>query len=469
MMTRKLWLWMVGLWMFAGTALSQPDAHVVQPRETWYGIARMHNVAVESLQSLNPAVMSNGLQPGDILRLPQPATLPEIAPVAQVTTALVLDTTPAVLPELTAADTLKVLAILPFQFDADTLMGGMEDPRVVRLRQIAFEFYAGMRWAAQDLAAAGMDVSLRVVDAAPDSLGQMWNLSDVLWSDVVLGPLRRNVLDSALDVTALVGKPHWLLTTGPEDALDRGEHVFVAQPDESAAAHLLGRTAAELYGEQGVTLLFTGLKDFELEQAFIAGYQSAQDSLDLDLRQHQVTPRFAEGVAQMLDTTRTHIFAVPSGKSSRAMIAHLQNELLKADTISTRLLMHPDARDFEFLEPRLMEHTQLVVPSSETMDWTDSLKLDRLWTFREDMESDPSPYAFLAFDAVMESASWCSDFPGPTLKPIARSFDWHSAGSGRGWTNRAWHVEQFRQGWWAELVKPQAYPMAKAPSTNPNR
>jgi LysM repeat protein len=438
--------------LFLGAPASGQTAHhLVLPKQTWYGIARQHNVSVDALQSLNPDVVANGLQPGDSLRLPQPATLPDIPALVAFEPAEPLDTTPAARPVLTAADTLKILAILPFQFDADTIEGGIEDPRVVRLRQIALECYQGMRWAAHELSQSGMDVALRVVDAEPDSLGQIWSLADVLWADVVLGPLRRNALDSAMDVSALLGKPHWALISNGDALVSKGPHVHVAAPTESAAAALLGATAARLHPGEQVTMLANGIYDADLEEAFSQGFAAARDSGDVPLAKLKVTSRFAEGIAERLGTTQTHVLAVPAGKSCRAMVAHLQNELLKADSIQTRLFIHPDAREYDFLERRLMDHVRLVMPATDHVNWEDSLVYERLRPYRDLTATDPSNYALIAHDAVLESASWCDDFPYPVPAPLARQFDWAIAGPGMGWINEAWRMQRYNNGWWEDL------------------
>lgn len=448
---RSLLVAAIACFFWVSSASGQTSTHLVLPKQTWYGIARQHNVSVDELQALNPGVVANGLQPGDTLRLPQPATLPDIPPLVAFEPATPTDTIPAQRPVLTAADTLKILAILPFQFDADTLEGGIEDPRVLRLRQIALEFYQGMRWAAVELSESGMDVALRVVDSEPDSLGQIWSLADVLWADVVLGPLRRQALDSALDVTALLGKPHWSLTSKAASVVDKGSHVFVSEPDPASAARLLGERAAQIHKGEVVTMLYTGLVDSELEMAFAQGFSAARDTGDIPLQRHLVTPRFAEGVSGLLDTTRTHIFAIPSGKSTRAMVAHLQTELLKADSINALLWMHPDAKDYDFLERRLMDHAQLITPVAERLNWADSVVIEQLKVYRKWTGTDPSSYALLAHDAVLESASWCSDFFEPLPTPVAQSFRWFSAGFDKGWLNGAWEIERYKEGWWVPV------------------
>jgi LysM repeat protein len=422
------------------------QTHQIHPQQTWYGIAREYNLSVEALQEANPNV--SALQPGDVLRLPQAVTLPEMVlniPFDSVPE----DFEPATKPELTCADTLKILAILPFQFDADTLPTGGDDPRVIRLREIAMEIYYGARWGAEELRAAGLDVSLRVVDAEPDSLGGIWTLEDIFWADVVMGPLRRQALDSAMGVTRLLAKPHWSLTRNVASQ-NAGSHVFIAEPDETAAARALGAAAARLHSGEEVTMLYTGLHDADLEAAFAQGFEAARDSADLPLQRVLVNPKFAEGVASRLDTGRTHVFAVPAGKASRAMIADLQYELLKADTVSARLFMNPEVRDFDFIDRRLMDSTKMVTPAADWLNWGDTLVWERVALYRDITGTDPSDYALLAHDVVVESANWCEKrvaVPGP----LARRFEWESGGVDRPWRNTAWKVERYENGWWIDV------------------
>ncbi len=53
----------------ASTAEPAPSVHTVRQGETWYGIARQHGVALETLQKANPEHRA-GLKPGTALRLP---------------------------------------------------------------------------------------------------------------------------------------------------------------------------------------------------------------------------------------------------------------------------------------------------------------------------------------------------------------------------------------------------------------
>jgi len=115
------------------------------------------------------------------------------------------------------------------------------------------------------------------------------------------------------------------------------------------------------------------------------------------------------------------------------------------------LFIHPDAREYDFLERRLMDHVHLVMPATDHVNWEDSLVYERLRPYRDLTATDPSNYALIAHDAVLESASWCDDFPYPVPAPLARQFDWAIAGPGMGWINEAWRMQRYNDGWWEDL------------------
>jgi membrane-bound lytic murein transglycosylase D len=54
------------------SARKKPDAHVVQAKETLYGIARQYNVGVMELVTWNSLDLQQGIKPGQTLRLTSP-------------------------------------------------------------------------------------------------------------------------------------------------------------------------------------------------------------------------------------------------------------------------------------------------------------------------------------------------------------------------------------------------------------
>jgi hypothetical protein len=112
--------------------------------------------------------------------------------------------------------------------------------------------------------------------------------------------------------------------------------------------------------------------------------------------------------------------------------------------------MNPEVRDFDFIDRRLMDSTKMVTPAADWLNWGDTLVWGRVALYREITGTDPSDYALLAHDVVVESANWCEKrvaVPGP----LARRFEWESGGVDRPWRNTAWKVERYENGWWIDV------------------
>jgi peptidoglycan DL-endopeptidase LytF len=92
--------------------------HVLQTGETFYSIARLHGISVESLQQANPGLDSRRLRPGQVLRLPAGATggpvtavpTPPPTPVPQVPPARPAPPASGTLHVVVAGDNLNAIA-----------------------------------------------------------------------------------------------------------------------------------------------------------------------------------------------------------------------------------------------------------------------------------------------------------------------------------------------------------------------
>lgn len=438
--------------------LDAPDplaSHVVVPGETLYGIARQYGTTVEALQAANPAVLG-GLQPGDAVRIPgtENATPePEPAPAR----AAVPDRHPV----LAAGDTLRVLALLPFQFDADTLDGGQFPLKVQRLRSVALEMVQGLKWGAQELAAAGIPTVLDIRDAERDSLGRStWTRATLDSADVVLGPLRRAQLDSALQVTAPTGKPHWILTPQPASLLAAHPQAMMYAPHELAALEALGESVARAHPAGNVLVLELAIEGQAEQRAFRKGFAQARAAqglpADAGWISHGVSTRFAEGVVDQMLAHEPAAIAIPSGPTSRAMVANLQTELQLADSLPTRLYLHPKAADYTFIDRTTFERCQLTYPTEDWMDWGDSTAQARVKGYRDACGVEPGNYAWVAHEALLETARWSPEWRGRVPGALDARFDWEPTGAETGFINRAWRVQQFCAGRWQDAEAPCA-------------
>lgn len=206
--------------------------HVVQPKETVYGISRQWGITQDMLREYNPELNTSVLKIGMELKIPvvkpgdqvvDPLAAPSassrpdpVLPVGETPVPQGEQTT-AVWegPVIPAADTilharaeqldvkriLHVDVMLPFFLDeADSLV---DQPAARRLEKsrVAMGFYMGVRMALDSLAGQGLMADVRVFDtrrsiAAVDSL---MAANDFSQTDIVIGPLYAEIAQRVAD------------------------------------------------------------------------------------------------------------------------------------------------------------------------------------------------------------------------------------------------------------------------------
>lgn len=436
------------------------ETHEVAAGETWYGIARQYGITDQELKAANGHV-SETLGIGD--RLQVPTTVPADSPVNALS-----DSTQLVMPQGSAemgsdeshqhpvlpSDTLRVLAMLPFMLEVDTVMGGDYDAKTKRLRDVSLDFYHGMEWAAQLLQDSGYAVTVNVVDTEPDTLGVFsWSEDDLKASNVVLGPLRSNRMDSVNQMLSGSDTPQWILTPVKPAVWAHHAHSFSLRSDNRDGMRKLGAFVAQAHPKDTVLLLETRGRDAALEQSFKEGFFGVRGSFE-GLEVAAANRQFAEGFTARMDTSKLNVVAIPSGKSSQSMIAYVQTELQLADSFPVRVYANPETAELEFMERDFMNRSNWTVPVSDRIDWNNPAVQAQTMRFREMYGTDPGPYSIVAFDAMIESARWM-DSAGQldaAPEPIQYQTEWIWDEPAARLVNANWHLRMFSDGEWARLI-----------------
>jgi LysM repeat protein len=424
--------------------------HTVEAGETLYSIGNVYQVPVQELERHNPAAAS-GLSIGDVLVI-RPEVASEMKG-ALLDTADRLEAADSLPPQHSLpnlrTDTLRALIMLPFMLDADTVPGGDYDAKTRRLREISLEFLHGAEWAAAMLSDSGYAVSLRVMDTEPDSLGGYdWSESDLVWANVVLGPLRREPLDSVNSLLAASSTPQWVLTPQNPIVWDKHPLAFTLDPVAEIGMRRLGQQAAWAHPGDTVLLVETRGKDARMEQAFKVGFESARTT-ETVLKSIPANAQFCEGLIAELDTSKLNVIAVPAGKPAQSLIAYIQTELQLADSFPVQLYGNADTREFEFLERRFLERAHWTMPVSQGTRWSDAELTRQVQSYRDAYRTDPSLYALVACDALLESAKWQA-LPWPVPASVYYQPEWVWDPAKNRWMNHRWEIEKFDGGGWVQ-------------------
>ena len=180
--------------------------HVVQPRETLYGISRQYDAELNDLVISNPAVIQ-GLHVGFKLLVPLRHTIVRLVDnntISQSTKSVTSDTLSkkikndsdfriSILPSYELDTTkIKVALLLPFYLDFnDSLKVNNNNKNLVYPKsKVALDFYFGFQLAIDSLTELGYNIDLMVLDVPNDSVFESILTSNVLYDrEYIFGPI----------------------------------------------------------------------------------------------------------------------------------------------------------------------------------------------------------------------------------------------------------------------------------------
>jgi LysM repeat protein len=427
--------------------------HEIQSGDTWYALSKQYDVSVGDLREANPG-RDASLQLGTFIRIPGTlASSPQSGweeKRAKLLGRSHRKAAPLKRPAVIESDTLHLLAMLPYLLPVDTVEGGDFDAKTKRLREIALEFTHGIQWGAHLLKEAGFHVILKLVDTEADSLGALdWEMADLEWADVVLGPLRRSAMDTVASLLAPAGTPQWILTETPHH-WEQYPHTLLIDASREAGMAELGKLAAQNHPNDTVIMLETKGKDAALEQAFLKGFRTERDGEE-GLIVWPATSRFAEGLTALMDTSKLNVVAIPAGASARSMMAYVQTELQLADSFPVKLYTNPQSLSYEFLDWDFVDRVQWTLPTDNWMQRDDSVHQKKTSWYLKEFATEPSDYALRGCDAVIETAQWMHPRLIPVPSAMRTRFIWEVDSVSGKLRNAAWKLIEFSEGSWNEV------------------
>ena len=490
---------LLGLWSALAWAQPGERTHAVERKETAYSIAQRYGVDLNRLFELNRWA-EGGFRKGDVLRIP--GALPAATPVAPAVDPVVrveVDLLPALqdkgpaelpldiaLPEMPRArpvpphwpgDTVRVAVLLPFSAGQDSLGRQAE-----RLRDIALDCASGIRLALDTGRWLGTHVELRFLDSGLDTAGVMLSAPEDLAFDggpvdVVVGPLRRPALQTVRTWPGGSEAVHLGLTDLGVPRVGDAPGGLYPFSQEGSTITLLAEHVARHHAGERVMMLATGdIRNLEAEDAFRKGWAQADvDSLTTFV-EVEVTSRGLGSLRDSLSDVRRNVLIAPGGKASRSFAGVLQTEIQLGDTMDFRLYAHGSWRDFEFLDPGLLDRVAMTVvdgTGSRAASLSGRMANDSLHVARSRrlsvLRGGPvGRYGWLSHDLVRNALLWTAghgrDWPqrlaaGASLVAPTRDeagglyrFDWTAPhGPGSGLVNGASRLLRLEGLKWIEL------------------
>jgi len=168
-------------------------SHDVLPGETLYSISKLYEVTADSIKAVNGG-LADGLKAGNSIRIPRYRS--GFTP--SWTEGTLLDKGKEGRPIISAPmKQLKIALLLPFSLNgSDSIHFAPVQSDIVKMTDIAFEYYRGAKFALEDLKEQGLRARVLVMDVGSAQLDVEKAISKLNSEhvDLVIGPLHRGAL-----------------------------------------------------------------------------------------------------------------------------------------------------------------------------------------------------------------------------------------------------------------------------------
>lgn len=474
--------------------------HVVQKKETVYGIARKYSVPEADLLGRNPQ-MADGLKVG----------LELIIPVAKVTGTSATVVAPAAddgsishpvqaqetiyglckqhgiteeelraanggLPEglkvgtylripakktepvfvdpavgMDKRDRYSVGLLLPFSIERnDSVLARPNSDDWYELTSIAAQFYAGAQLALDSLKALGLKVDIRVVDVGndPASWSKALKDPDLRNLDLYIGPFHRAAIEQ---VAGMAGSGQIICPVA------QSNKVLLGRPQVSKAVS--GRTEQVQYTARYVAK-YHGNDNIILLRSAITGEKELQDQMERMLRD----ALHAAGSDAVIDSTTIAYSGKRQGSSVLAKLSTSKLNVVVAPTEDVELVtglvnVLADATDkhrivvfgleqwmnIESVDAAKRDAVQLHFAVSTHIDRSNARVAAFDKVFRERFHTDAGEYAFLGFDVTYfylkalydEGRTFPQRYATVAAEPLHMGFKMQKAGEENGYRNES--------------------------------
>ncbi|WP_304200972.1 LysM peptidoglycan-binding domain-containing protein [Flavobacterium alvei] len=164
--------------------------YVVKPKETLYSLSKMSGLGQEELIQLNPN-LSNGVEAGMILKVPESASIPQEVEIKKVYVSLS--------KQRVTSDRKKLVLLLPFnlaKIEGDTVNSTATRLRKDKFLNMTLDFYSGALMAIDSAKTIGIPVDVSIFDSQEtknsSNISVIHQQNNLESADAIIGPFYQN-------------------------------------------------------------------------------------------------------------------------------------------------------------------------------------------------------------------------------------------------------------------------------------
>lgn len=377
--------------------------HEVLLGETLFNLSKTYDVRIEDIKKVNGGLIE-GLRAGMTLRIPKLRQGFAHSTMASEPVDSESEPIPA-----GSMKKMKVGLLLPFSLTP--LDSGTAIPRspedIMRLTDIAFEFYRGVQIAMDEMAERGMDIDVTVYDvtSADKDVEACLRKTDLKEMDLIVGPLHREAFKK-ISKKGTFSKVHRISPLSSSLDVDSGgdDNVSKLKPSDGHQIEAMVQYIKNRFSSENIILLTSEVKSWHQKVSSLwNSAESDSSSAHIPLTKIAWDSKEVGSLISALSSTSKNIIIFPV--EHRPAITELLSSLATTDFRDKEIVLFgmEDWLGFDNLDADLLERLQLHVSSSSFIDWTDRKTVDFIKTFKDRYNTIPSSsaYALLAYDMTM--------------------------------------------------------------------
>lgn len=428
--------------------------HVVEKRETLYGLSKQYNVSIEDIKKYNPILESRNLVYGETILIPKKPEeiFEQIINENQADSAklveeyyqveLPIEIPQTCLPNGTGMftdETYQVSLFLPLFMEAnDTLnredlvidtmaLFTEEEVEVAQDTTIELEerkelfkqfysgsenfvqFYEGVLLAIDSLQNAGVHVHLSVFDTQrkADSIRQYIFTDEFLGSDLIIGPIYPSVQKEVAQIAAKNRIPIVSPLASQNRITNSNPSYYQVNPSRTYLSVKTAEMVAEKYYNSNFIIVKTGdysntpegrLVDLFREKFVNTG--SMSDNSGVNFTIYDLKNEGTFGLRRILSKTKENVVYIPSSDEGVLSVA-ISNVNNLADDFSITLIGTSRFPNYSSIQVEHYHNLKLQFIAPYWVDYSNPATIDYFEKFKDNFATEPTNFGIQGFDVTM--------------------------------------------------------------------
>lgn len=433
--------------------------HLVEPKETFYSLAKEYDVNIDSLRLINDG-LADGLKVGTTIRIP-------IIKTTKPDSVVVNDEFPidivnvSTLQKSMKKGSYKVCLMLPFYLEInDSLKENKLDYEKDELygpSKISMSFYTGLKLALDSLNKAGYQFELIVFDTKYDlatkstsTVEEILMKPDILDVDLFIGPFHRANFEIVANYAHKLNKP--IVTPVPQniDLLKLSPYILKTHSSSESQLALVREFVLKNHSQDNLVLMENNfMKDIVLSEKFsgiIRGDTNFEVFNKVNEKFHslKVSEFDPAHFAYMLNDSLNNIVVVPL--ENKTFVTRLLNVLNKSSRDYNITVYGLDKwTSFGYLDYRYLNNLKVHLPMTQYVNY-DSLETEKMvLKYKMMYNTEPNEWGFLGYDIGLfflgelqrSGTAFYNKWEGKSFDGIGTRFQMDRLAPTTGYENRA--------------------------------